>query len=278
MFQHTVDRAALIGPLERAVVVVDRTHAIDATTQLVGRQQARLLLQPSNRGTVAGILLPLAYIRASNPEATVAICPCDHFVYPETKFSAAVRRAAEMADLLPDRLILLGVVPEDPETDYGWIRPSGSLEQAEGWLRAVDSFVEKPGPAGARTALAQGALWNTLIMVAKVKAIWDLARQYVPEVFSLFAVLNGEIGNRLENSVLESIYSMMPDRDFSSSVLQRATERLAVASLDRIHWSDWGKPERIVATLQKIGKMPAFPMECMPATYPVADDVFASTV
>lgn len=30
--------------------------------------------------------------------------------------------------------------------------------------------------------------------------------------------------------------------------------------LSGVLWSDWGKPERIVETLRRIGKSPAFPL------------------
>ncbi len=266
MFQHTVDRAALIAPPERTVIIIDRTHAIDATTQLRGRSFAKLILQPANRGTAAGILLPVSYVRSMNPEATVVICPSDHFVFPEEKFVEGLCRAARIAESMPEKLILLGAVPGGAETDYGWIRPVNSLGCGNGPVREVDSCVEKPGIEAARSAFVEGALWNTLVVAAKVRTIWELARQYLPDVFDLLKTFHGAIGSRLEDYALESVYAGMPNRDFSSALLQRAVARLAVVSLDGIYWSDWGRPERIVATLQAIGKVPAFPLECVRAT------------
>ncbi len=88
MLQHTLDRALMVGALKRVLIIVDRTHACEAATQLRGRSGSRLLLQPANRGTTAGILLPLAHVRAIDPDATVVISPSDHFIYPEWKFAA----------------------------------------------------------------------------------------------------------------------------------------------------------------------------------------------
>ncbi len=261
MFQHTVDRAAMVGSLERIVVIVDRSHRTDATAQLEGRSGPKLLFQPSNRGTAAGVLLPLAHVRAMSPDATVIISPSDHFVYPEWKFVEALRSAAAMLDHWPDRLILLGVYPDNPETDYGWILPAACLGR-DGGLRAVDSFVEKPDARSARRLLTQGGLWNTLIMVAKMRTIWDLARRHLPGVLALFGTYDGLVGSSMEDYALESIYTVMPEQDFSSALLQSAVDRLAVVSLDGVFWSDWGRPERIVAALRKIGRIPAFPPEC----------------
>ncbi len=50
----------------------------------------------------------------------------------------------------------------------------------------------------------------------------------------------------------------MPSRNFSADLLQRAPEKVVVMKLEDVLWSDWGKPERIVRSLDKIGRHPAF--------------------
>ncbi len=54
-----------------------------------------------------------------------------------------------------------------------------------------------------------------------------------------------------------SLFQHTVDR-FSSDVLQRASERLAVMEMEGVHWSDWGRPDRIAGTLHRLGKRPAF--------------------
>jgi len=36
--------------------------------------------------------------------------------------------------------------------------------------------------------------------------------------------------------------------------------------MDDVIWSDWGKEQRILETLQKVGKQPAFPLEVVAAS------------
>jgi mannose-1-phosphate guanylyltransferase len=52
----------------------------------------------------------------------------------------------------------------------------------------------------------------------------------------------------------------MPAKNFSSDLLQRVPEKLAVVELTGVLWSDWGKPERIAETLRRIDRRPAFPL------------------
>ena len=169
MFQHTVDRALALVPADRIVAIAARSHDRDVTTQLEQRPIHAVLLQPENRDTAAGIFLPLAYIKAQDPGATVVILPSDHFIYPETRFLDIVNHMATAADRLANRITLLAVTPDRPEVEYGWIEPGGPLlSAAGGQVRAVRRFLEKPDEARATDAMAAGALWNTLVMAAKV--------------------------------------------------------------------------------------------------------------
>jgi hypothetical protein len=51
--------------------------------------------------------------------------------------------------------------------------------------------------------------------------------------------------------------------NFSSDVLQKVPERLGMIELEEVLWSDWGRPERIMETLDVMGKKPAFPSEIL---------------
>jgi mannose-1-phosphate guanylyltransferase len=259
MFQHTLDRADQVAPPAHKLIVVARAHAQEAFTQ-VGSRRGRLILQPLDRDTAPGIALPLTYIRrACRADATVVIYPSDHFVYPEDRFVVTVRAAVRAAERKHDRLVLLGVQPDRPEADYGWIQRGPELDAHEGrrvW--AVTSFQEKPDPAWARTARQQGALWNTLVLAARVDTLWRACWRCLPEIMPLFDELHAAIGTGEEGAVLERIYDAMPARNFSRDVLQRAPDSVAVMELTDVLWSDWGRAGRIVETLGRIGSRPPF--------------------
>lgn len=78
-----------------------------------------------------------------------------------------------------------------------------------------------------------------------------------------FERLSQAIGGPEEGRVLETIYRDMPVRNFSSDLLQRVPEQLAVVELTGVLWSDWGKAERIAETLLRIDRRPAFPLTCL---------------
>lgn len=269
MLQHTWDRADRLAGPERKVTVMARQHHLFAWNQIEQQRGGKVIFQPKNCDTAAGIFLPLTYVRAWNPDATAVLFPSDHFIFPEEPFMAQVRRAAAAVDWLADRLILLGLPPTNLEVEYGWIEPAEILGWCAGRpVKAVNTFLEKPDRITALKAMASGALWNTMVIAGKVETLWALGWKCFPEVMGRFEQLAEGIGTSREGPTLEAIYHDMPQRNFSADLLQQVPERIGVVELQDVMWSDWGKPERIVETLCHIGKTPAFEQEYIIPTKP----------
>ncbi|HEX7765277.1 MAG TPA: sugar phosphate nucleotidyltransferase, partial [Nitrospira sp.] len=187
MLQHTLDRAARLAPVERSVLVIAQTHRQEAMMQLDGGRVGTVLLQPANRDTAAGVFLPLTYVRARDSRATVVIYPSDHFVYPEDQFLDNVRDAVLAAERLEGRIVLLGVAPDRLELDYGWILPGQRIVHSGAkQIRTVLKFLEKPAAQQADEALSGNALWNTLVVTAKVNMLWELGQQCFPDLMERF--------------------------------------------------------------------------------------------
>ncbi len=259
MLDHTLDRAAQLCEPSRILTIVSRSHRAVLRSRPARASDGEFVYQPANRDTAPGVLLGLVKVLQRDPEATIAIFPSDHFVYPEWRFLKTVRVALRAAEMFDDRVILLGATPSDLQDEYGWIVPTEALGQCEGQrLLAVESFVEKPPPEQARGLFERGAFWNTLVLVARAQALWDIAQEYLVDLIPYFDLLRHAIGTPRETVVLEEIYRTLPKSNFSSELLQRAPGRMAVLPLEGVLWSDWGQPARIVESLDAVGKQPAF--------------------
>lgn len=258
MLEHTLDRALRISPAERVVTVIAREHASFFTRSHPALASGVVVNQPANRDTAAGVFLALSYVRAADPDAPVVLLPCDHFISPEVTFLQAVHDALRAAQWL-DRLVLLGVEPQTLELEYGWIQPGRDLGGDGHWCaHAVEAFAEKPPREIAEAIRAAGALWNTMVVVGPLWRLWALGRRYLPAMMHGFDALVEVIGASGEADVLDTIYETMAPRNFSADFLQRLGPSLAVVELRGATWSDWGKVERIVETLTRLGKRPAF--------------------
>lgn len=259
MFEHTLDRSDRIIPAERRITIIARDHRDDAWPQLSSRPQGKLMMQPRNRETAAGIFLGLTHVRAHDSQATVLIFPSDHFVYPEGAFIEAASSLARAARNLKHWVFLLGAAPDSPEPEYGWIQPGAHLGWIDGCrIRGTQAFLEKPNLGGCKGAMRSGALWNTMVIASRVETLWSLGLGCFPEMMRLFEVYGESIGSPRQEQVLEEIYQLIPSRNFSAHLLQEFSKHIAVMELRDVIWSDWGKPERIAESLRQIGREPIF--------------------
>lgn len=223
----------------------------------------RAFVDPLDDGT----FLPLTYVRAWDRNATVVIFPSDHFVFPEDRFLETVQRAMSACHILQDRILLLGVRPTQLELDYQWINVGGILGWSGGsCVRQVDSFIDKSGHGDVFNAMAKGALWHTSVIVGKVETIWKLGWRYLPVIMERFERLGRTIGNTHEGSALRQLYRTMPTLNFFTELLQRVPEFLGIIELEDVLWSDWERPDRILKTLNVLGKEPAFPQDIVMST------------
>lgn len=255
MVEHTLRRAELLISPARVMVAATASLQPYVCSCLGDRPAGTVLLQPAGRETTAGILLPLVHILHRDPEALVAVFPSDHFVMPGQRFMDIVQDATEfLIGGETESVLLLGAAPTDAEAEYGWLKPGASAGWAgQAVVRHVRGFIEKPSREQAEAFLAGRWLWNTMVTVSRGAVLMGLIRQAAPEVAAFFDAFRPYIGTRLEASVLGEVYHMLPSLNFSTAILQRCPEQLRVLPVRNVMWSDWGKRERVLATLAGLG-------------------------
>jgi mannose-1-phosphate guanylyltransferase len=259
MLRHTWDRALQVVPPDRIVTVITAGQERYLEEESPSGLPGTVLSQPFNRETAAGLLLPLMWIGERCPRATVAVFPADHFIWEEALFLRYVRTAMSAAEYLPDRVILHGVEPSDPEPGYGWIAPAKPVMQAgTAELYEVRQFWEKPDRRMAEHLLARGCLWNSLVLVGRLEAYLRLAEACIPDVLSSLRTVTCHLGTEAGASRLRDVYRHLRSSDFSRDVLSQRPGALLVQALRGLYWSDWGDPDRIVRTLRHFKRSPSW--------------------
>jgi mannose-1-phosphate guanylyltransferase len=244
LLQTTVRRAMAWSRAEHIVVVVAEEREALARAQLEHYGPIEIVAQPRNAGTGPGVMLPVMHIHARDPRARIVVMPSDQYVRDEEPFAEAIH-AAQAAARRSGCIVLVGAVPEQAEEQYGWIVPAPDPETGR---NVVSAFVEKPSAAVAHELRRSGALWSTFVMVGTAADFAEQGKAHLPEPMRLLHRYVHALGTRHETEVLHAIYEEMPDADFSRDVLQQA-RRLEVVELPPCGWSDWGTPERVLASL-----------------------------
>jgi mannose-1-phosphate guanylyltransferase len=249
LLERTLDRTSATVPRQRTVVVVPEDFRALAQEQLDKYPGVKVVYQPCNRGTGAGVLLPLAHVLANDPSAKVVILPSDHHVDRETPFRGAIRRAVMATDFASSRTALVGAAAESADTDLGWIDCAGNDSPLTVRAWQVNAFVEKPDATTALDLLRRGALWNTMIIASRGQSLWKMADRHIPEVSWFFRTYRELIGQRGADDFLRGIYPDLPVTDFCRDILQSA-DGLVVTPMIDAGWSDCGTPKRLFRAME----------------------------
>lgn len=181
LFQETLLRVrALHGfAVARPIVVANaaQRELVLAQARAVGVEPDCVVLEPEGRNTAPAIALAaLLARRTGGAEPLLLVMPADHAVTDVAAFGDAVRTAADAA--ATGRLVTFGVVPERPETGYGYIQRG----QAHGAWAEIRRFVEKPDLPTAQSYLRAGDyLWNSgIFLFSASRLLEELATHASP--------------------------------------------------------------------------------------------------
>lgn len=241
LLRWALRRAAAVAPWSRILVVVAEHHRRYWQQTLADVPAENVIVQPRNRGTAAGILLPvLDIVLRRDRGARVLVLPADHHVDSEDVLRRALLGAGRAVRRPDAPVVMLGMTGHDGDHgEYGWILPSPGPMAG---LRAVGSFVEKPDPKRSRELADAGALVNSFIFLSVGRTLIRLFEEALPQLLRPFVPAVLAAG---QNGILRELYDRIPSQDFSRAVLQACPESLAVLAVPPCGWSDLGTPSRL---------------------------------
>jgi len=252
LLRHTLDRVGLKIPPAQTVIVTCHSHSKYMAEEFAEMPGQRILVQPEDRGTAAGVLFAAHWIYSQDPDAVVGVFPSDHFILNGSTFMSHITNLAAFVRRQPARLVLVGAPADAPEREYGWIEPGKQLGLiGVNSVRQVRRFWEKPSEQQARACLTAGCLWNTMVIVANLSTLLEAGRKLLPELTGcLVRAADHLSAGRV--SEMKQEYGLAPRADFSRMVLEACPLLLAVSTPPELIWSDLGTPPRVRKTLAMV--------------------------
>ena len=263
LLEETQERAALELDPEQTLYAVNRIHEPYYAPILGDEPAAKLVVQPRNRGTAPAILYSLLRIAALDSNAVVAFFPSDHYISDNHRFMTHIRVGLEIARKTPDQVILLGLEPESPEVEYGWIEPAQMIPNHT-CIFKVRRFWEKPNQWLAQVLQLRGCLWNSFVMVAAVQGLLEIIENAMPDLYRSFSRLSSLFQTHAEMQAIEDLYERIDETNFSHQVLTLHPEQLAVLRVTGVRWNDLGEPKRVMASLHMAGIRPGWANGALP--------------
>jgi mannose-1-phosphate guanylyltransferase/mannose-6-phosphate isomerase len=241
MLQATALRTSALSTvgLQRAenkhLIVSNESHRFLVAEQMNGiERRAQIILEPEGRNTAPAVALAALHAIETHSDVLLLIMPADHVIEDVAAFQAAVTRGLGAAE--EGKLVTFGVLPNAPETGYGYIKavPDGN--------RAVPvvEFVEKPDEATAADYLDDGGyFWNSGMFLFQASAYLDELKVLAPDIYE--ACANSMGGKSLDGDFVRpdaELFAACPSDSIDYAVMERSSNAMMVP-LDA-GWSDVG--------------------------------------
>ncbi|MFH1154611.1 MAG: mannose-1-phosphate guanylyltransferase/mannose-6-phosphate isomerase [Pseudomonadota bacterium] len=182
MLQNTMLRLSNLPDMGDPVVVCNEEHRFMVAEQLqaIGVKSASILLEPVGRNTAPAIAVAALQILSAGIDPIMLVLPADHVIRNIDKFLKALEHGVRYAQ--KDSLITFGIIPESPETGYGYIQKGDRLDPA---ASTIAKFVEKPDLSTARKYLESGNFcWNSGMFMFKASVIIGQLERFAPDIVS----------------------------------------------------------------------------------------------
>jgi len=125
------------------------------------------ILEPVGRNTAPA--LTLAALSVSD-DPILLVMPADHVIQDLDAFQEAIADGARQAS--DGAIVTFGIVPNKPETGFGYIKTGEVLGAQSTRARSITAFIEKPDAETAISYLASGDyLWNSGIFMMRA-SVW----------------------------------------------------------------------------------------------------------
>jgi len=237
MLQQTAQRVAGLD-CAAPVVVCNEAHRFLVAEQLRALKLTpkAIVLEPFGRNTAPAIALAALAARrdAGGVDPLLLVLPADHVIRDTAVFQQAVRTALPAAE--QGQLVTFGIVPDRPETGYGYIQRGA----AQGSVFRIARFIEKPDLERARQFVAaQDYYWNSGMFLFRAGRYLEELERLAPEMAHACRTAFEQGRKDLDFTRLDAaVFEGCPSDSIDYAVMEK-TAGAVVVPLDA-GWSDVG--------------------------------------
>ncbi len=239
MLQETISRLSGLDIYE-PMVICNEEHRFLVAEQLrqLNKLSKNIILEPVGRNTAPAIALAALQATQNGDNPLMLVLAADHIIGNQQAFHDAIRVAEQYAQA--DHLVTFGIVPNTPETGYGYIQRGAALGDCEHTPYLVARFVEKPDLERAQTYLTSGEYyWNSGMFMFRAKKYLSELAKFRPDIFdACTAAIVGSDTSSDFISIPHDVFSACPEESVDYAVMEKTSDAVVVG-LDA-DWSDVG--------------------------------------
>lgn len=249
LFQATLSRLGGLEDLLCPLVICNEDHRFLAAEQLrqLGESDSKLLLEPVGKNTAPAVALAAFYAEQHYKDPILLVLPSDHLIENVAAFHEALLLGHELA--INNSLVTFGIVPDAPETGFGYIECGKPLEHVG--ARHVSQFVEKPSLQVAQQYVNDGNyLWNSGMFMFKASTYLAQLEELAQDIHSTCSLTMGTLKTESDFlRVSKSMFETCRSDSIDYAVMEK-TKEAVVVPLDA-SWNDLGSWDAICDTQEK---------------------------
>ena len=240
LFQLTYDRISNLENTLPPIIICNEEHRFIASEQMrqIGVTPSSIILEPFGRNTAAAITLAALKAKEIEDDPILLVLPADHHIEKIKKFREIIEYAYYCA--IKGDIFTFGVVPEYPETGYGYIESSKRLNPAVIQNLTINRFLEKPDFEKAKELIASGKFtWNSGIYISKANIFLEEIKKYTSKTYEICEKSISKKLIDLDFQRIDSeIFDECPNLSIDVAIMEK-TNLGRVIPLD-VGWSDVG--------------------------------------
>ena len=252
MIQNTLLRLNDFEKMAPPIIIGNEKQRfiIDQQLREVNIRPSEIFLEPVGKNTAPAVAVAALKAETMDPEALLLVLPADHLISDVQKFHKALRFAERFAE--QGFLVTFGIVPDRPETGYGYIRQGQSADALiEGFSNGpneaytIYEFVEKPDLLTAKHYLATGDYcWNSGMFMFRAANVLEELRRFVPNIVHACekSIKNGH-SDQGYFYLEQAVFGKCPSDSIDYAVMEK-TDHGIMVPLDA-GWDDLGSWEAL---------------------------------
>lgn len=243
MLQETITRLNTLD-VEPPMVICNDDYRFIIAEQLrsLGHESASIILEPTGRNTAPAIALAAIKALKKGGDPLLLVLAADHDIQNAQEFCKVIAAAEQVAE--QGKMVTFGIVPNAPETGYGYIRRGAAVSGQLFEQYDVSEFVEKPNLKTAEAYLNSGDFyWNSGLFLFKASRYIEELKKYRPDIYAACAAAMAHEHPDLDFvRIDEKAFSECPSESIDYAIMEPLCERgdsVVVVPLD-VGWSDVG--------------------------------------
>ncbi len=204
--------------------------------------------EPVMKNTAPAIGLATLRILNTDQDSVIVTVNSDHYIKDAKEYLRILNLADRVIKDNPDKILLLGMKTEYPETGYGYINATHEKEIiGEDKVLAVESFKEKPDLKTAKRYHKDlDYYWNPGIFIFKASYLISLFLKYLPKHYDILMQIKEVISDEKK---VAKLFSKFEAISFDYGILEKDTKLLVIPA--SFGWSDIGSWRAIYDILDK---------------------------